>query len=241
MPIVELRNVSKKYNSKLVLNSINLTINEGEFLVITGASGAGKTTLLNIIAGLDKPDSGYVIVKGNRLNELSDDELVRFRRYNIGFVFQFFYLVPELTVIENVELALDLIYSPEQRNFVIERSIGVRKIRYKTYKRAIDVLHLVGLDETYYNRFPDQLSGGEQQRVAIARALANDPAIIIADEPTGNLDSKTSKKIADLFLKINKELGKTLIVVTHDSNLISYGTRHVTLENSKLREGVYSE
>ncbi|MGQ4832511.1 MAG: ABC transporter ATP-binding protein [Candidatus Asgardarchaeia archaeon] len=241
MAIVELRNVSKKYNSKLVLNSINLTVNYGEFLIITGASGAGKTTLLNIIAGLDKPDEGEVIIKGTNLNMMREDEVTRFRRTNIGFVFQFFYLVPELTVIENVELPLDLVYTPEQRNFIIERRIGVRKIKYKTYKRALDVLNLVGLDETYYNRFPDQLSGGEQQRVAIARALANDPDIIIADEPTGNLDSKTSKKISELFYKINKELNKTLIVVTHDSNLIKLGSRHVTLDNGQLKEGIYSE
>ena len=170
---------------------------------------------------------------------MSENELTFFRRHYIGFVFQFFYLVPELTVIENVELALDLIYPESERIYVIERKIGVRTIKYRTYERAVKVLELVGLGPEYYNRFPDQLSGGEQQRVAIARAIANNPQILIADEPTGNLDVRTSQKISEIFHKINKELGKTLVVVTHDLNILRYANKVYQLENGTLRKGVF--
>lgn len=241
MSIIELIDIYKKYNSKYILKSINLTIDKGDFVAITGPSGAGKTTLLNIISGIDKPTKGEVIVAGHKLSKMSENELTFFRRHYIGFVFQFFYLVPELTVIENVELALDLIYPESERIYVIERKIGVRTIKYRTYERAVKVLELVGLGPEYYNRFPDQLSGGEQQRVAIARAIANNPQILIADEPTGNLDVRTSQKISEIFHKINKELGKTLVVVTHDLNILRYANKVYQLEDGKLREGVFEK
>lgn len=241
MSIIELIDVYKKYNSKYILKSINLAIDKGDFVAITGPSGAGKTTLLNIISGIDKPTKGEVIVAGHKLSKMNENELTFFRRHYIGFVFQFFYLVPELTVIENVELALDLIYPESERIYVIERKIGVRTIKYRTYERAVKVLELVGLGPEYYNRFPDQLSGGEQQRVAIARAIANNPQILIADEPTGNLDIRTSQKISEIFHRINKELGKTLVVVTHDLNILRYANKVYQLEDGTLREGVFEK
>ena len=230
MIAIELEKVSKKYGSWKVLESLDLQVKHSEFVAIIGPSGAGKTTLLNLIAGIDRPDEGKNITK------MSESELAKFRRDYIGFVFQFFYLIPELTVVENIEIALDLVKKPENKNAVYERWTGVSRIKVKTYKEVLDLLAMVGFDSKYYNKFPDQLSGGERQRVAIARALANNPPIILADEPTGNLDAENAKIISEILERINRDCNKTLVIATHDEQLIKLADKKYELKNGRLYE-----
>ncbi|MFN3740512.1 MAG: ABC transporter ATP-binding protein [Thermodesulfovibrionales bacterium] len=206
--IVELINVTKSYRrgSEVisVLRDINLSISQGEFLAIMGPSGSGKSTLLNLIAGIDRPDSGKVIVSSIDITTLSEDELARWRAFHVGFIFQFYNLIPVLTAFENVELPL----------LLTGLSKGERR------EHAITALRIVGLEHRL-NHYPSQLSGGEQQRVAIARAIVSDPSIIVADEPTGDLDKYSAEQVLDLLAGLNFEFNKTIIMVTHDPRAAS--------------------
>src|SRR3984885_8388617 len=202
-PIVRLREVSKTYQrggeAVRVLEDLDLDVPSGSFEALMGPSGSGKSTLLNLIAGLDRPTSGTITVSGKRIDSMSESELARWRANTIGFVFQSYNLMPVLTAVENVELPLLLTKVPSS-----ERR-----------KRAETALRVVGLDDRK-THYPRQLSGGQEQRVAIARAIVNDPAIIVADEPTGDLDRTSADEILQLLEKLNKELGKTIVMVTHD-------------------------
>ena len=209
-PVVELRNVTKSFveGDVQALRGVNLTIYKGELMSIMGPSGCGKSTLLNLIGALDRPTSGELLIDGVNLNEVENLDLFRSRK--IGFIFQAFFLVPTLTALENVEIPMF------DSGFVLPQE--------KTQK-ARQLLRDVGLEKKI-NQVPTRLSGGEKQRVAIARSLANDPAIILADEPTGNVDSKTSVMLIELLRRINQEKNATLIVVTHDP-LIAASTNRV--------------
>jgi putative ABC transport system ATP-binding protein len=220
-PVIEVINVKKSYilgdMEVPILHDINLEVREGEFLAIMGPSGSGKSTLMNLIGFLDRPTEGRIIIKGLDINKLSDKEVARLRGLEIGFVFQTFNLIPRLTALENVEL-------PTYAN---TRS-GV-----DTNKRAKELLKLVGLDDRMHHK-PGELSGGQSQRVAIARALVNDPAILLADEPTGNLDSKTGCEILNLFKKLNKD-GRTIIMITHDLEIAGYADRIVLVKDGIIQ------
>jgi putative ABC transport system ATP-binding protein len=204
-----------------VLKGINLSIEKGEFAAIMGTSGSGKTTLMNLIGCLDTPTSGRYILAGREVSNLTDDELSVIRNEYIGFVFQSFYLLPYATVLENVLLPT----SYRSRSSGIEHKDNAEK-------QAIEILGLVGLhDRTKFK--PNQLSGGQQQRVAIARALINNPELLLCDEPTGQLDSKTATEIMNLLAKMNK-IGRTIIVVTHDPNIAAYANRIIHIKDGAL-------
>ena len=202
-PIVQVRGVSKSYRRDSmaipVLRDISLDVPEGEFLGLMGPSGSGKTTLLNLIAGIDRPDAGSVAVAGTDVTKLSESEAARWRATHIGFVFQFYNLLPVLTAFENVELPL----------LLAPLSKAERKKHVET------ALTLVGLADRMHH-YPRQLSGGQEQRVAIARAIASDPTILVADEPTGDLDRKSAEEILTLLERLNREFKKTIVMVTHD-------------------------
>ncbi len=219
--IVELRDVWKVYKigeSRVVaLQEVNLCIDDGEFHCIIGPSGSGKSTLLSIIGGIEKPSRGIVKVCGLELNRLSEDELSKLRRDLIGFVFQQFYLIPRMTVIENVELPL------------IAKGVSKSERR----RLAMEVLEAVGLKEKAFMK-PTQLSGGEQQRVAIARAIVGRPKILLADEPTGNLDVESTKNVMEILSRLNKEFGITIILATHNIELLPYCTRVTRLRGGKI-------
>jgi len=222
--MIELKNASKKYQqgSREVhaLRDVSLSIKKGEFLSVMGASGSGKSTLLNLIGGLDQPSGGEIFIDGRPLHGISDDELTLIRRRRIGFIFQFFNLLPILTAAENVSLPLLLEGTP-----------------YSEIKpKAIKLLEQVGLGERTEHR-PEQLSGGEMQRVAISRALISNPAVLLADEPTGNLDSHTSEDIF-MLLKSLHEQGQTIVMVTHDSRAAAYGSRIITLRDGAVSEDI---
>ncbi|TYC03098.1 MAG: ABC transporter ATP-binding protein [Kosmotoga sp.] len=210
-------------NAVTALKHTDLIINEGEFIAILGPSGSGKSTLLHLLAGLDRPTAGSVTIDGKNLYELSDSQLSIFRRRRIGFVFQFFNLVPVLTAIENIELPLVL---------------DERKIDQPYIEELIRMMKL----EDRKVHLPSALSGGQQQRVAIARALATKPAIVFADEPTGNLDSNTSKEVMDLLKLSAKKFHQTLVIVTHDQTVAERADRIITLEDGEITNDVtYSE
>jgi len=218
--IVVLIDVDKSYNGYIVFRGVNFTVRRGEFVGIFAPSGYGKSTVIHLISGIDKPDKGKIVVDGVEVSSLSERESALFRRKKVGIVFQFFNLFPTLTALENVMLPLEL--------------VGVKSSEARD--RAIEVLNLVGLGDKLH-RFPAQLSGGEQQRVAIARALVNEPAIILADEPTGNLDEKNALSIFKLLKEINEEKGSTILMATHDKEHASkYVTRAVTISNKKIIE-----
>jgi putative ABC transport system ATP-binding protein len=222
MPLCVMENIRKTFYlgtaAVEILKDINFHVEQGEFLAIMGASGSGKTTLMNIIGCLDTPTSGRYVLAEKEVSRLSDDELSVIRNEHIGFVFQNFYLLPYATVFENV--LLPTLYMDKQKdNFE---------------KRAIDLLQLVGLSERIKFK-PSQLSGGEQQRVAIARALVNDPDLLLADEPTGQLDSKTAEEIMNLLREMNTR-GKTVLVITHDQNTAAYARRTVQIKDGILIE-----
>ncbi|MBI4595478.1 MAG: ABC transporter ATP-binding protein [Candidatus Tectomicrobia bacterium] len=202
-PFVEIRNVSKSYRKGNqvvpVLNNITLDIEEGEFLAFMGPSGSGKTTLLNLIAGLDSVNTGTIRVADVEITALSEKELARWRALNVGFIFQFYNLIPVLTAFENIELPLLLTHLS-------------RKERYEHVELALKVVNLLHRADHHTG----QLSGGEQQRVAIARAIITDPTILVADEPTGDLDRISAEEILELMTQLNKDFGKTIIMVTHD-------------------------
>lgn len=225
--IIELKNVKKYYrlgksNIVKAVNGVSLEVEEGEFIAVYGPSGCGKSTLMHVMGLLDMPTKGNVFINGSKVDELSDDELTHLRSENIGFVFQFFFLTPNLTALENVELPM--IFAGEED--------GDRK------ERARKLLKNVGLGERC-DHLPGQLSGGQRQRVAIARALANNPKIIFADEPTGNLDSKTGKEVVKLFKKLWNN-SNTLIVVTHDPKIARQAPRVIKMLDGKvISDGEY--
>ena len=220
MSRIEMKDLQKVYQSGKVeypaLKGINLVIEDGELVAIVGPSGSGKSTILNMITGIDRPTKGVVIVDGQRIDDLKEDDLARWRGHNIGVVFQFFQLFPTLTALENAMLPLDIVGK------------GTVKERMEIARRNLE---LVGLGDKL-DKLPCELSGGEQQRVAIARALANDPKIIIGDEPTGNLDSETADRMFEILLELNRK-GKTVIFVTHSKELASRAARTV-----KILDGV---
>jgi len=219
--IIELKNINKIYGRRVktqVLNNINLSIDKGSFNSIIGASGSGKTTLLNIMGMLDRPTSGQVQMEGKRIEKMSRRSLASIRNREIGFVFQFHYLLPEFNAIENVLMPQII------KSFFYGR---------KTREKAKELLELVGLPLVKKNKVYN-LSGGEQQRVAIARALMNNPKIILADEPTGNLDSHSSELIYNLFRDINKELGTTFIIITHDERIAKQTDRIIEIKDGRL-------
>lgn len=221
--IIELENINKIYGKSIktqVLYDINLSFEEGSFNSIIGASGSGKTTLLNIMGTLDKPTNGQVYIDNERINGMSRAALASLRNRKIGFIFQFHYLLPEFNAIENVLMP-----------HTIKRFFCGKKIR----KKGEELLDLVGLSEFKHKKVYD-LSGGQQQRVAIARALMNEPKIILADEPTGNLDSKSAKAVYDVFREINKRFRTTFIIITHDDRIAKEADRII-----KIRDGMVSD
>jgi ABC-type lipoprotein export system ATPase subunit len=220
-PIIDLKDVQKFYKTAIgdfhALKSIDLQINAGEFVGVIGKSGSGKSTLLNMVTGIDRPTSGEVYVNGTAVHQLNENQMARWRGKNLGIVFQFFQLLPTISVIENIMLPMDFCRTYPMR----ERE-----------KRALELLELVELADHAY-KLPTALSGGQQQRVAIARALANDPPIIIADEPTGNLDSKTAESVFALFHELVAQ-GKTIIIVTHDSGLAKQTHRTALITDGEI-------
>jgi len=221
--LIHIHNVSKAYQTEagdfLALKSVNLEIGDGEFVGVIGKSGSGKSTLINMISGIDRPTEGEINIGGNPIHTYNEGEMAQWRGHNQGIVFQFFQLLPILTVAENVMLPMDFcgLYTPTQRR-----------------ERALTVLDMVGVAD-HANKLPNQLSGGEQQRVAIARALANDPPIILADEPTGNLDSKTAEIIFTLFEQLVASK-KTIIMVTHDNDLAKRVKRTIIIADGEIIE-----
>jgi putative ABC transport system ATP-binding protein len=220
-PLIELAGIEKVYLSGKVpfqaLRGVDLRIEAGEMVSIVGPSGSGKTTIVNLVAGIDRPTSGTVTVNGNALDEMTEDQLAVWRRGSIGFVFQFFQLVPTLSAADNAQLPLDL------------ARVGSRRQRRAVARRH---LSLVGLGDRA-GRLPLELSGGEQQRVALARAIACRPAILIGDEPTGNLDSETAGEVFDLLSQLHAE-GTTVIYVTHDNELAARASRQVTVRDGRI-------
>jgi putative ABC transport system ATP-binding protein len=222
--LLEIHNVKKSYHmGKVVvpaLRGVSFNVEESEFLTIFGPSGSGKSTLLHIIGCLDRPDEGEILVDGSNVLELSDEKLAELRLSKIGFVFQFFNLLPRLTALRNVELPLTIAGVSEK----------------EAVEKAKEMLKFVGL-ENRMNHRPSELSGGEQQRVAIARALINNPKIVLADEPTGNLDTKTGWETVQLMKKLNEEKGQTFVVVTHDPHIAETADRIIHLKDG-LIEGI---
>lgn len=220
---IELKNVVKSYTMGDVTiyanNGVNFKVNKGEFTVIVGASGAGKTTILNMLGGMDTPTSGTIVVDGHNIATYDDKQLTDYRRDDIGFVFQFYNLVQNLTALENVELASQISKDP---------------------LNAVDILERVGLGERKDN-FPAQLSGGEQQRVAIARAIAKNPKLLLCDEPTGALDYQTGKSILGLLRSMCDNYGMTVIVITHNSALAPMADQVIHLKNGKVERQEYNE
>lgn len=216
MDLIKLKKVSKIYkmgdNTQYALDHIDLTIYNGDLLTIIGPSGSGKSTLLNIIGAIDRPSEGQILFKNQDITHYNDKKLTLYRRLHIGFIFQFYNLLPTLTAIENIEVATEISTNPLDPR---------------------EMLELVGIGN-YYNHFPSQLSGGQQQRVAIARALASNPDILLCDEPTGALDSKMSEKIIEVLLKINSEMKKTIAIVTHNETIGKLGHRKVEVRDGNI-------
>ena len=219
MSLIEVKNLSKLYGSGeaeiTALKNINLNIEQGEVVAIVGPSGSGKSTLLHLLGGVDKPSSGEVIIKVESIYKLKEKELAILRRRKLGFVFQFFNLIPVLTAEENIEMPVLLDNGKIDKNYMNE------------------LLKLLGLEERR-NHHPSELSGGQQQRVSIGRALANKPSIILADEPTGNLDSKNSKEVLELLKYCAKKYNQTLILITHDINIAKSADRVITIEDGQI-------
>ena len=224
--LIKLNHIYKAYTlgqlKTPVLQDISLTINAGEFVVITGPSGNGKSTLLNLLTGIDRPCEGEIIVNGSALHRLKEEELSAWRGLNVGIVFQFFQLLPSLTLLQNIQLPMDFVN---------------KYPRKERLERAHYLLDRVGLAKQA-KQLPGQVSGGQQQRAAIARALANDPALLVADEPTGNLDSATAENIYTLFATLQQE-GKTLVIVTHNEELAKTANRHITLHDGRVSSDQY--
>lgn len=219
MAILKARQIKKYYgkneNLTKALDGVDLNIDQGEFVAIIGASGSGKSTLLNMIGGLDNPTSGEVQIGGKEIGNMNADELTVFRRRNIGFIFQNYNLIPVLNVLENITLPIELDGKSPDESFITE------------------IIDILGLKEKIY-KMPSQLSGGQQQRVAIARALGSKPSIILADEPTGNLDSVTSEEVLDLMKKMSEQLHQTIVMITHDPNIASKSDRTIKISDGKV-------
>ncbi|MEM4565843.1 MAG: ABC transporter ATP-binding protein [Archaeoglobaceae archaeon] len=219
--MIELVDVHKVYRTQFyevyALNGVTMKIESGEFVAIMGPSGSGKSTLLHLIGCLDKPTKGEVVINGVQTSKLSDNELTKLRRDAIGFIFQQYNLVPTLTAVENVELPMIFKGVPKE-----ERR-----------KKALKLLSQVGIEEIA-NRKPNEISGGQQQRVAIARAMANDPKILLCDEPTGNLDSKTGRQVMEIIKRLNEEKNVTVVLVTHDLSLADYADRIVWIRDGRV-------
>lgn len=219
MTILKARQIKKYYgkneNLTKALDGVDLNINQGEFVAIIGASGSGKSTLLNMIGGLDNPTSGEVQIGGKEIGNMNADELTIFRRRNIGFIFQNYNLIPVLNVLENITLPIELDGKSPDESFITE------------------IIDILGLKEKIY-KMPSQLSGGQQQRVAIARALASKPNLILADEPTGNLDSVTSEEVLDLMKKMSEQFHQTIVMITHDPNIASKADRTIKISDGKV-------
>jgi putative ABC transport system ATP-binding protein len=223
MAMVDVRNVTKVYQKDaeelVVLNGLSLQVNEGDYAALMGPSGSGKSTLLNLIAGIDKPTSGDVVVAGTNVAQLGETQLAAFRSTHVGFIFQFYNLIPVLSATENVELPLLLTHlSKAQRR-----------------ERALTALKVVGLADRA-SHYPRQLSGGQEQRVAIARAIVTDPKVLVADEPTGDLDAKSATEILDLLGTLNQEFKKTIVMVTHDPRAAERAKTQHHLEKGVLKD-----
>ena len=215
--MIEIKSITKSFGSLQVLKGIDLSINKGEIVSIVGPSGAGKTTLLQIIGTLDRPDTGDIIIDGTNVEQLSTDKLSVFRNQHIGFVFQFHQLLPEFTAIENVMIPA----------YIAGKSQSAAK------KRATELLEFMGLTDRASHK-PNQLSGGEKQRVAVARALVNEPFVILADEPSGSLDSKNKAELHQLFFDLREKYGMTFIIVTHDEGLAQLTDRTIRLKDGQI-------
>ncbi|MCQ2278404.1 MAG: ABC transporter ATP-binding protein [Bacteroidales bacterium] len=214
--MIQVKNINKSYGSLQVLRDINLSVKKGEVVSIVGASGAGKTTLLQIIGTLDRADSGELFINGQDVSKLKDRKLSQFRNENIGFVFQFHNLLPEFTALENVCMPA----------LIKGKSMDEAK------KEAMQLLEFLNLGERAQHK-PSELSGGEQQRVAVARALINKPAVILADEPSGNLDSQHAKELHNLFFQLREQYDQTFIIVTHNEELAAMADRKITMKDGK--------
>ena len=221
MSLIQTENLTKIYGTGetavTALDHVNLQVNAGEFVAIMGSSGCGKSTLLHLLGGLDRPSQGGVSIDGTAIADMKDDDLTRLRRRKMGFIFQFFNLIPVLNAVENAALPITL--------------DGVKPAEAK--KRAAEWLKRFGLGDRLNSR-PDQLSGGQQQRVAVARALVAEPALILADEPTGNLDTRSGDEIASLLRQVTREYGRTVIMVTHDPRVAAYADRIVFLRDGRI-------
>lgn len=219
MAILEVKNLTKKYGqgdtAVVALDNVSFTVEKGEFTAIVGTSGSGKSTLINMIGGIDNPTSGEVIIEGKNISQLSEDKLAIFRRRNLGMIYQFYNLIPTLTAEENIVLPWRL------------------DGRRKNDKRVKELLKVLGLEERA-NHLPGEMSGGQQQRVSIGRALINEPAFILADEPTGNLDSKTTGEIIDLLKYMNERYKQTILLVTHDEKIALSADRIITIGDGKI-------
>ena len=219
MEILKVENLTKKYGKKenevIAIKDMSFSVEKGDFVAIVGSSGSGKSTLLHLIGGVDRPTSGKVYIDGKDIYSLTEDELAIFRRRQVGIIYQFYNLIPILNVEENITLPCDL----------DGKEIDKSKIE--------EILKILGLEERRYH-LPNELSGGQQQRVAIGRSIINNPAIILADEPTGNLDSKTSKEIIDLLQEYNKKYNQTIIMITHDLEIAQKANRVIKIEDGKI-------
>jgi putative ABC transport system ATP-binding protein len=224
MPVISVRDLKKTYVvgdiEVRALRTVSLDVEHGEFLAVTGPSGSGKSTFMHILGCLDRPTAGNYFLEGKDVSRLTRNDLARIRNHQIGFVFQGFNLLSRTSALENVELPL--LYN------------GAASKASDRKRRAMEALRLVGLEQRFHH-FPNQLSGGQQQRVAIARALINNPSILLADEPTGNLDTKTSIEVMDVFQKLNQERGITVLVITHERDIAEYGTRIVAFRDGVVK------
>jgi putative ABC transport system ATP-binding protein len=221
MSLIECRNLTREYRKGETvirpLDEVDLDVARGDFLALMGPSGSGKTTLLNLIAGIDAPTAGSIVVDGVKTSELSRNRLAAWRSTHVGYVFQLYNLVPVLTAFENVELPLLL------------QKLSRRERRRRTW----EALHMVGIDDRH-DHFPRQLSGGQEQRVAVARAIVTEPTIIVADEPTGDLDKPSAEEVMRLLQRLNTELGKTILLVTHDPQTTDYARRTILLDKGRF-------
>jgi putative ABC transport system ATP-binding protein len=222
--VISVRNLTKVYkmgeHEVRALRGVSIDIEPGEFVAVTGPSGSGKSTFMHIAGCLDKPTSGEYVLDGRDVSKLSKDELARVRNQKIGFVFQGFNLLSRTTALDNVELPM--LYRSKDKHKTKER-----------HRRAMEALKLVGLGERFHH-MPNQLSGGQMQRVAIARALVNDPAMVLADEPTGNLDTRTSIEVMGIFQRLNREQGITVLLITHEMDIAEYGTRLIRFRDGRV-------